>query len=83
MGQEQLSDLSVLSIDKKELEKLKASSMNDIINTFGEKRARKVPRIFFLELSFLIGIVVFYTLTLMRHNNFETLHLICFFLLIE
>lgn len=44
MGQERLSDLSILSIEKEELEKLKLSSAMDvIINTFAEKKARKVP----------------------------------------
>ena len=43
MGQQRLSDLSILSIEKEELEKLKSSSaMDDLINTFAERKARKV-----------------------------------------
>lgn len=43
MGQERLSDLSVLSIEAENLEKLKSSSaMDDLINKFAEKKARKV-----------------------------------------
>lgn len=43
MGQERLSDLSLLSIEAETLEKLKSSSaMNDLINQFAEKKARRV-----------------------------------------
>ena len=43
MGQERLSDLSVLSIEAENLEKLKSSSaMDDLINQFAEKKARKI-----------------------------------------
>nr|CAI5839645.1 unnamed protein product [Callosobruchus analis] len=43
MGQERLSDISLLSIEAENLEKLKSSSaINDLINQFAEKRARKV-----------------------------------------
>jgi len=43
MGQERLSDLSVLSIESENLAILKSSLvMNDLINKFAEKKARKV-----------------------------------------
>lgn len=43
MGQERLSDLSLLSIEAETLEKLKSSSaINDLINQFAEKKARRV-----------------------------------------
>lgn len=43
MGHERLSDLSLLSIEAETLEKLKSSSaINDLINQFAEKKARKV-----------------------------------------
>lgn len=43
MGQERLSDLSLLSIEAEILEKLKSSSaIDDLINQFAEKKARKV-----------------------------------------
>lgn len=42
MGQEKISDLSLLSIEAKHLEKLKSSSaMDDLISRFAEKKARK------------------------------------------
>ena len=43
MGEERLSDLSVLYIEFKHLKKLKSSLvMDDLINMFAEKKARKV-----------------------------------------
>nr|CAI5844793.1 unnamed protein product [Callosobruchus analis] len=43
MGQERLSDISLLSIAAETLEKLKSSSaINDLINQFAEKKARRV-----------------------------------------
>ncbi|CAH2002434.1 unnamed protein product [Acanthoscelides obtectus] len=43
MGQERLSDLSLLSIEVETLEKLKSSSaINDLINQFAEKKARRM-----------------------------------------
>nr|CAI5852033.1 unnamed protein product [Callosobruchus analis] len=43
MGQERLSDISLLSIEAETLEKLKSSpAINDLINQFAEKNARKV-----------------------------------------
>nr|CAH7716277.1 unnamed protein product [Callosobruchus chinensis] len=43
MGQERLSDISLLSIEAETLEKLKSSSaINDLINQFAEKKARRV-----------------------------------------
>ena len=43
MGQERLSDLSLLSIEAETLEKLKSSSaINDLINQFAEKKARRM-----------------------------------------
>nr|CAH7765806.1 unnamed protein product [Callosobruchus chinensis] len=43
MGQERLSDISLLSIEAETLEKLKSlSAINDLINQFAEKKARRV-----------------------------------------
>lgn len=43
MGQERLSDISLLSIEAETLEKLKSSSaINDLINQFADKKARRV-----------------------------------------
>nr|CAH7717491.1 unnamed protein product [Callosobruchus chinensis] len=43
MGQERLSDISLLSIEADTLEKLKSSlAINDLINQFAEKKARRV-----------------------------------------
>nr|CAH7736627.1 unnamed protein product [Callosobruchus chinensis] len=43
MGQEPLSDISLLSLEAETLEKLKSSSaINDLINQFAEKKARRM-----------------------------------------
>lgn len=74
MGQQRLTDLSFLSIEAENLEKLKSTlAMDDLINMFAEKKGKKSVNLNSIRaFLFLSEKLKNFTLNLSQPANFDT-----------